>query len=124
MKGINSINGSTSMNKATNKVSKVNSFVPTNPRKYFLTAIAVQKTSFKEEYATQKLEQSCDALIRAGFCSGCRNCNTCALQMAHEETLTLLTVPSIREERYQAWVKKMKENNAHTGYGTRVEHYK
>ena len=116
MKSINAINRKVN---TTNH----NTFIPTNPRKYFLTAIAVQKTSFKEEYATQKLEQSCDALIRAGFCSGCRSCNTCALQLAHEETLAKLQIPEEVERRYNEWREKQRLNNAHTRFGTRVEHY-
>lgn len=111
---INSIN-----KKSTNKSNR-KTFIPTNPRSYFLKAITIQRNAFKEDYAIAKLEQSCDTLINAGFCSGCRDCNHCALQLAHEETLALLKVPSIVEERRKRWVEKQKAHNAHTGFGTRV----
>lgn len=102
-----------------NKPTK-RTFIPSNPRAYFMKAIALQRNAFKEDYAVQKLEQSCDTLISVGFCSGCRECNHCALQMAHEETLALLKVPSIVEERRKRWVERQKSNNAHTGFGTRT----
>lgn len=107
-------------NAHTSKQTSKKPFVPSNPRAYFMKAISLQRNAFKEDYAIQKLEQSCDALIRTGFCSGCRECDHCALQLAHEETLTLLKVPSIVEERRKKWVEKQKTNNSHTGFGTRV----
>lgn len=75
---------------------------------YFTQAIEVQHHAFKESFAKYKFEQSCETLIRCGFCSS-RKCSGCKLHGAHESTLAALKDPKEVERRYRAYCQRMNE---------------
>lgn len=94
-------------------------YTPANLKGYFTMAIEVQRHAFKPEFAVHKLNQSCETLVRCGFCSNHRECDKCALQYAHEETIRALKDPEEVQRRYAAYVERMKEQNKHTNYGAK-----
>lgn len=98
---------------------KNNNYKPANLKNYFTMAIEVQRHAFKPEFATYKLNQSCETLVRCGFCGKHRDCLKCALQYAHEETIKAIENPDEVKRRYEAYVKRMNEHNANTNYGAR-----
>ena len=106
-------------------------YIPANLKAYFTQAIEVQRHAFKEGYAKHKLNQSCDTLVRCGFCGSNRDCDKCALQFAHEETLKALKNPRVAYERYLAYNARLLEKNHGViktrdkkGHVTLVLHYK
>jgi hypothetical protein len=98
---------------------KNNNYNPANLIGYFTKAIEVQRHAFKPEFATYKLNQSCETLVRCGFCGKHRECFKCALQCVHNDTIKALKDPSEVQRRYEAYVKRMNEHNAHTNYGAK-----
>jgi len=98
---------------------KNNTYTPANLKSYFTMAIEVQRHAFKPEFATYKLNQSCETLVRCGFCGKHRDCSKCALQFVHEETIEALKDPEEVKRRYESYVKRMNEHNAHTNYGAK-----
>lgn len=94
-------------------------YTPANLKGYFTMAIEVQRHAFKPEFAAYKLNQSCETLVRCGFCGSHRECSKCALQYVHEETLEALKDPEEVQRRYKAYVERMKEQNKHTHYGAK-----
>lgn len=77
-----------------------------NPKGFFESAIAVQNTAFKADFAATQLERSCNALLTLGFCGGCSNCNHCRLQEAHNKCLEDLKDPEKVQVRYKNWLEK------------------
>lgn len=102
---------------ATKKERK--EYTPANLKGYFTMAIEVQRHAFKPEFAVYKLNQSCETLVRCGFCSNHRDCGKCALQYAHEETLKALNDPNEVTRRYKAYIERMNETNKHTNFGAK-----
>ena len=94
-------------------------YTPANLKGYFTMAIEVQRNAFKSDFAVYKLNQSCETLVRCGFCGNHRDCAKCALQYVHEETLKALKDPNEVQRRYNAYVERMKEHNKHTNYGAK-----
>lgn len=94
-------------------------YTPANLKGYFTMAIEVQRHAFKPDFATYKLNQSCETLVRCGFCGSHRECSKCALQYVHEETIQALKDPNEVKLRYNAYVERMKEHNKHTNYGAK-----
>lgn len=94
-------------------------YIPANLKGYFTMAIEVQRHAFKPEFATYKLNQSCETLVRCGFCGNHRDCAKCALQYVHEETLEALKDPEEVQRRYKAYIERMNEHNKHTHYGAK-----
>lgn len=92
--------------KKTSENFESTKYISGNPQLYFNKAIAVQKMAFKIDYAEKKLNQSCNNLISAGFCGGCRDCKLCALQAAHDETIKALTNPEEVHKRYSLWLER------------------
>lgn len=84
-------------------------YIPANLKGYFTMAIEVQRHAFKPSFATYKLNQSCETLVRCGFCGSHRECHKCALQVAHDETLKALNNPEEVQRRYNAYVRRMDE---------------
>lgn len=94
-------------------------YTPANLKGYFTMAIEVQRHAFKPEFAAYKLNQSCETLVRCGFCGSHRECAKCALQYVHEETLEALKDPDEVQRRYSIYTQRMKECNKHTHYGAK-----
>lgn len=95
-----------------------NPYYPKDLMTYFHKAIRIQRDSFKIGFAEYKLQQSCDTLIRCGFCSGHKHCDKCLLQEAHTQTLFALRDPAEVQKRYERYVAHMNELNgipAHDG---------
>ena len=88
---------------------KERTYTPANLKAYFTQAIEVQRHSFKESFAKYKLEQSCETLVRCGFCGSNRDCSKCALQFVHEETIAALKDPKEVERRYHSYCQRMNE---------------
>ena len=86
-------------------------YIPANLKGYFTMAIEVQRHAFKPSFAVYKLNQSCETLVRCGFCGSHRECHKCALQVAHEETLKALNNPEEAKTRYYAYVQRMNEKH-------------
>lgn len=94
-------------------------YTPANLKGYFTMAIEVQRHCFKPEFAKYKLNQSCETLVRCGYCGSHRECDKCALQYVHEQTIKALKNPKEVQRRYNEYVERMKEHNKHTNYGAR-----
>lgn len=76
-----------------------------NPKRFFESAIAVQNTAFKADFAIAQLERSCNVLLTLGLCGGCSNCDYCRLQEAHNKCLEDLKDPEKVQARYQNWLE-------------------
>ena len=94
-------------------------YIPANPRAYFTMAIEVQRHAFKKEFASYKLNQSCETLVRCGFCGSNKDCSKCALQYAYEETIKALDNKEEVTRRYNLYITRMKETNQHTNFGVK-----
>lgn len=94
---------------------KKKDYIPANLKGYFTMAIEVQRHAFKAEFATYKLNQSCETLVRCGFCGSHRECDKCALQYMHEETLKALKDPKEVHRRYEAYIRRMQNKHSHYG---------
>lgn len=94
-------------------------YTPANLKGYFTMAIEVQRHCFKVEFAKYKLNQSCETLVRCGYCGNHRECDKCALQYVHEQTLEALKDPEEIQRRYNAYIERMNEQNKHTNYGVK-----
>ena len=94
-------------------------YLPHDQHLYFAKAIKIQYQAFKEDYAKQKFEQSCETLIRCGFCSSTRrDCDKrCALKSAHDDTLKKLKDPDEVNRRYKAYVARTKAEEEYSPPG-------